>query len=67
MGQCKKWPDGLWDLKLREESQIERARLLAENSLPMVAELYRMHADICEATSAPTQGRLKELKPEPAG
>jgi hypothetical protein len=34
--------------KLRLTSQIVRARLLAAESNPIVAEPYRIHARICE-------------------
>ena len=34
--------------KLRLISQIERAHLLAEEAEPLVADLYLIHAHICE-------------------
>jgi hypothetical protein len=48
--------------KLRLSSQIERARLLAEASIPMVAELYRIHGEICEAKRSSPQRRSLTLK-----
>lgn len=47
--------------KLRLKSQIERARMLAAGSTPLVAELYRLHAEFCQGKSVPPRRLPKDL------
>jgi hypothetical protein len=52
--------------KLRLKSQIERARLLAEESPPLIAELYRVHGEICESGLNRKRRSARDRKLEPA-